>query len=85
MLPERGAARPASAVAFPPGVKRVHVPALIEHLFEYWFGSAPGSQPAMPASPGRSFFQIPRDEPDQGAEKPRTAQPKRPVSEEFLP
>lgn len=39
----------------------------------------------MPASPGRSFFQIPRDEPDQGMEKPRTAQPKGPVSEEFLP
>lgn len=33
------AARPASVVAFPPGVKRVHVPALIEHLFECWFGS----------------------------------------------
>lgn len=42
--------------------------------------------PAMPASPGRSFLQIiHRMSPTRGMKKPRTAQPKEPVSDGFLP
>ena len=56
MLLERGAPRVGRGVLV--GWRGTHVPALIEHLFEYWFGFVPGSRPAMPASLGRSFFQI---------------------------
>ena len=42
--------------------------------------------PATPASPGPSFFQIiHRMSPTRGMKKPRTAQPKEPVSDGFLP
>lgn len=56
MLLERGVLRVGRGV--PVGRCGAYVPTLIEHLFEYWFGFVPGSRPAMPASLGRSFFQI---------------------------
>lgn len=84
MLPERGAPRVGRGV--PVGRCGASAPTVIEHLFEYWFGFVPGSRPAMPASLGRSFFQIiHRMSPTRGMKKPRTAQPKEPVSDGFLP
>lgn len=40
MLLERGAPRVGRSVLV--GWRGTHVPALIEHLFEYWFGFVPG-------------------------------------------